>query len=138
MSAYRETTVWPVIVVAFGDRVFGVDPATGEARWEHETESTGAELFLLVTPTEIFVAARRGLTCLRYPTGEVVWSAESRAYGRPSMVLEGDRLLVGRGGEVECYTRSGQFLWHNPFKGKGAGPVALATPSSAAQADQSG
>ena len=135
MSAYREQPMPPVLVVAFNGRVFGVDLATGEARWEHNLSGVESPA-ILVTSDAIYAASERKLTCLRYPDGKRLWSVDVSAGGRATLLLEGDRIVVAHQGEVACFTRDGARTWHNAFTGKGVGVVALGTPGNVAQADQ--
>ena len=135
MQDYRTASPSPVLVVAFGSRVLGLDPARGAVVWKHELTGTASEIFLVVTPTLVVAVGYVGIACFRYPTGEKLWSADSATSGRPTVLLDGDRLFVGRMGEVECWSLSGTRLWHEPFKGFGMGPVAIGVPDRVAQAD---
>ncbi|KYF52254.1 outer membrane protein assembly factor BamB family protein [Sorangium sp. So ce854] len=141
MSEYRTTAAKPVLVAAFLDRIFGVDPVKGRVLWEHKQDgivhpSTGTAL--LITPAAIYAASVSRITCLRYPTGELLWEAKTALSGRATLLLEGDRLFVGKQGEIECFSLTGQSLWRNRFKGKGIGPVALGVPDNVAQPDDTG
>ncbi|WP_434047728.1 MULTISPECIES: outer membrane protein assembly factor BamB family protein [Sorangium] len=136
MSEYRTTAPKPVLVAAFLDHLFGVDPVTGRVLWEHKLEGMmQSSTALLITPTAIYAASFSRITCLRYPTGELLWEAKTAVSGRATLLLEGDRLFVGKQGEIECFSITGQSLWHNRFKGKGMGPVALGVPDNVAQSD---
>ncbi|KYF69456.1 outer membrane protein assembly factor BamB family protein [Sorangium cellulosum] len=136
MSEYRTTAPKPVLVAAFLDHLFGVDPVTGRMLWEHKLDGMmQSSTALLITPTTIYAASFSRITCLRYPTGELLWEAKTAVSGRATLLLEGDRLFVGKQGEIECFSITGQSLWHNRFKGKGMGPVALGVPDNVAQSD---
>ncbi|WP_433936503.1 PQQ-binding-like beta-propeller repeat protein [Sorangium cellulosum] len=136
MSEYRTTAAKPVLVAAFLDQIFGVDPVTGRVLWEHKQNGMGhSSTALLITPTAIYAATFSSIICLRYPTGELLWEAKTAVNGRATLLLEGDRLFVGKQGEIECFSVTGQSLWHNRFKGKGMGPVALGVPDNVAQSD---
>ncbi|WP_437737527.1 outer membrane protein assembly factor BamB family protein [Sorangium sp. So ce1335] len=139
MNEYRTTAAKPVLVVAFLNQVFGVDPATGRVLWEHKEDGLpNSSTALLVTPAAIYAATFSRITCLRYPTGELLWQAKTAVQGRATLLLEGDRLFVARLGEIECFSLTGQSLWHNRFKGKGMGPVALGVPDNVTQSDDTG
>jgi outer membrane protein assembly factor BamB len=127
-----------VIVAAFSGRIFGLDARNGEVIWEHELDTAGNPIALLITADAIYAATFHNLACLHYPSGRRVWSVPTRIGGRATLLLEGDRLLVGKNGEVECFTLAGESSWHNGFKGKGIGPVSLGVPGNVAQADESG
>jgi outer membrane protein assembly factor BamB len=136
MSTYRAAGPAPVLVVAFSGRIFGLDPPTGRALWEHEIDLAGNPTTLIITPSAIFAATFLNLVCLRFPTGEVLWSVPTKVTGRATAILEGDLVFVGKGGEIECFSLGGQSLWHEKFKGKGAGEVSLGVPGNVAQADE--
>ncbi|WP_437682183.1 outer membrane protein assembly factor BamB family protein [Sorangium sp. So ce131] len=136
MSQYRETAAAPVVVAAFVGQIFGVNPVTGQVVWEHKMESGGgASTALLITPEVIYAATYTSVACLRYPTGELLWQAKTVALGRATLLLEGHRLFVAKQGEIECFSLAGQSLWHNRFKGKGMGPVAMGVPHNVVQSD---
>lgn len=138
MSTYRETAHAPTLVVALSGNVFGLDPDTGTVLWEHELDQAGNPTALILTETFIYAATFRTLSCLRYPTGKLVWSVDTQETGRATLLLQGDRLLVAKAGVIECFSLSGKVLWLNGFKGKGQGEIALGYPGNVAQADQRG
>ena len=76
--------------------------------------------------------------CFRYPTGELVWTKNSSAGGRASMVVEGDLLLVAKGGKIDCYQLDGKWLWTQLLEGHGRGAIAMGVPGTWAQADDGG
>jgi len=131
---YREAAPGPVLVSAFGGRVFGLEPATGQVLWEREV-AVGTTLSLVVEPTVVYVAGGGTLAAIGYPDGALRWSAPLTVGGRAALVHEAGRLYVGASGEVECFTVDGKRLWHNEFKGKGLATVALGFPDNVAQAD---
>ncbi|AUX32111.1 MULTISPECIES: PQQ-binding-like beta-propeller repeat protein [Sorangium] len=135
MSEYRTTAAAPVLVAAFLGQIFGVDPVTGRVLWEHKQGAGYLSTALLITPAAIYAASMTNVACLRYPTGELLWEAKTATHGRATLLLEGDRLFVAKQGEIECFSVTGQSLWHNRFKGKGMGPVALGVPGNVAQSD---
>ncbi|MGK4004948.1 PQQ-binding-like beta-propeller repeat protein [Sorangium sp. So ce1036] len=136
MSEYRTTAAAPVLVAAFLGQIFGVDPVTGRVLWEHKQDGAGfSSTALLITPAAIYAATISSVVCLQYPTGELLWQAQTATQGRATLLLEGDRLFVAKQGEIECFSLTGQSLWHNRFKGKGIGPVALGVLGSVAQSD---
>jgi outer membrane protein assembly factor BamB len=136
MSTYRVAGPPPVLVAAFGGRMYGIDPPTGRILWERELDIAGNPATLLLTPDTIFAASYSNLVCLRYPTGDVLWTTAKRTVGRSTMLLEGGLIFVGTAGEMECFSLTGQSLWHEKFKGKGVGEVALGVPGNVAQADE--
>ncbi|WP_438010758.1 PQQ-binding-like beta-propeller repeat protein [Sorangium sp. So ce321] len=138
MSEYRTTAAAPVLVAAFLGRIFGVDPVTGRVLWEHKQDGAAgnSSTSLLVTPAAIYSATFSSVACLRYPTGELLWQSQTaQVHGRATLLLEGDRLFVAKGGEIQCFSLTGQSLWYNRFKGKGIGAVAMGVPDNTAQSD---
>jgi hypothetical protein len=77
------------------------------------TASCANPVSLLVTEELVYVASLENLACLRYPTGELLWSQKTHTIGLPTLVLAGDRLFVAKSGEVECFSLSGESLWHD-------------------------
>jgi outer membrane protein assembly factor BamB len=139
MTMYREGAPTPVVVLAISDRILGIDPSTGDVRWDYQIQGAGAHpLSLLITPNRIYAACAPALACLEYPTGEPLWTANV-PLGRAVLLLEGGRLYVATGaGKLDCFTLDGQHLWQNSLKGKGTGPVALGVPGNVMQADERG
>jgi outer membrane protein assembly factor BamB len=151
MGAYRDD-VTAVLVAAFGGEVFGVRRDDGRVLWKYTFPPRGDGRFasrssgvlaLLVTTDAVYAASYDGqVCCLRYPTGEKVWSVKTRITGRATLLLDAGRLFVGRKGDVECLALDGTVLWHTPFYAKGDDPVnaafgvALGVPGSVVQADE--
>jgi outer membrane protein assembly factor BamB len=136
MTTYREGAPTPVVVLAIGDRLLGIDPSTGDVRWEYQIAPGGHAVSLLMTPNTIYAACGPTLACLEYPTGEPRWTADV-PLGRAVLLLEGGRLYVATdSGKLDCFTLDGQHLWQNPLKGKGTGCVALGVPGNVMQADE--
>jgi len=135
MSMYREAAPGPVLLVAFNGQVFGVDPLTGAVKWEHSIG--GNCIRLVVTDTAVYAfSINRTLARIAYPGGELLWRVEVEG---DTILLEGERLYLGRFGVVSCHsTEGGQLLWKNRFEGKGMGEVALGFPGNQAQPDRTG
>ena len=138
MSMYRNSGPVAPLVAAFSGRVFGLDPATGRVLWEKTLDMAGNPSALVVTESFVYVATFSTLTCLRYTRGELVWTVDTHVAGRATLLLDDERLLVGKRGVVECFSLSGERLWRNDFKGKGQGAVALGYPGAVMQADDRG
>ncbi len=138
MATFSESAPTPVVVLAIADRIIGLDPGTGELRWNRKlgglSSSTTA---LLLTPNHIFAASWSKLSCLEYPSGELRWQADIPG-GRAVLVLDGGRLYVSTtSGKLDCFTIDGQHLWQNALKGMGTGSVAIGVPGNVMQADES-
>lgn len=138
---YREEEPEPqVLVVVFASRVYGMDPKTGKRLWEHDLDSPGSDngVELMLDAQMLVACTQQELFAFGYPTGTLLWRKKlAGTYsGRPVMLVSRGHLLVGRGGEVCCYTMQGELVWHDGFPGKGIGRVALALPGNVRQMDQ--
>ncbi|MEC7519869.1 MAG: PQQ-binding-like beta-propeller repeat protein [Myxococcota bacterium] len=141
-GGYRESGAEDrsILVVAFAGKVFGIAPADGSVRWEHSVAYAGA-VELQIHGGRVFASTGASLHCLDYATGRLLGKVQvpDRYKGRPSMVIEGDRLYLGSQGEVTCFRLSdGAALWTQGLEGKGLGRVALGFPGNVRQADDAG
>jgi outer membrane protein assembly factor BamB len=124
------------LVVAFGGRVFGMDPETGERLWQSEL-GVGSSVRIVPFTDGLFVYTGTTLACLDLSTGRSIWSVDVSV--GDTMLVDADRIFVGGGGEVRCYARAnGRLLWEDTFRGMGVGAVALALGTAVAQADRIG
>jgi len=71
----------------------------------------------------VFVGLNRRVIALDRADGHVVWEWKaSKGSGFVSLLLDGDRLMVGVTGYMTCLDPVyGQVVWENPLKGYGAG-----------------
>ncbi len=144
MSEHDEQS--PVLVAAFKGHVVGVDRRSGEIRWKvravsADTPDMAADTMeIAVHGDRVFAAGRRSnaLVCIAYPGGEEIGRAELSipGVGRPTMLIDGGQLFVGREGHVECFTLDGQPLWTQLFDGLNGNAVALGFPGNIRQADE--
>ena len=128
----------PVLVVAFGGRIFGLDPATGQRRWTHEMRTTGQThvVRLAVDGDHLFAAIYRDLLCLEVATGAVRWQVDA-GLACDTLLVAGGRVHAAGGGTVRTYAAAdGAPLWKDGFSGMGEGEVALALGGAVAQADR--
>jgi hypothetical protein len=125
-----------LLVTAFGGRVFGLERGNGQIRWETKVDASSAvEIFL---GDGIVIAASLSLLAfIDYATGAIRTSVPlaGSQTGRPTMLVDGEHVYVGSGGEVSCYTLHGNKVWWQPFTGKGIWDVALGLPGNVRQAD---
>ena len=124
----------PITVIAFNGHVTGVERRTGRIlwRWDHAAQ---LRCRLDFAENVVFVSLQEGVACLAYLTGVLVWWVPLPFYVG-SLVCDGDELFVAGSGEAACLDRStGAVLWHHPFKGMGAQPVAIGVPGNVAQMD---
>ncbi|AGP42107.1 hypothetical protein [Sorangium cellulosum] len=69
MSEYRTIAAAPVLVAAFRDQIFGVDPGTGRVLWEYKQAGGGfSSTALLITPAAIYAASFSRVACTAAPS----------------------------------------------------------------------
>ena len=75
----------------------------------------------------VFVGFNSRVLALHRDTGEIVWNWKSSSgSGFPSVLLDGDRLIVSVNGYTYCLDPvTGEQLWWNPLKGYGVGTASL-------------
>jgi len=133
--SYREQESTHCIVSA-GRTVSAVDLATGAALWTNSDFGNAAAGAMIVTPERVILAGWNQIGAIDARTGRTVWTSKITAYGRPALLREGDRLLVGGGGVVECFAIDGRLLWRlAPDK---ANSVAIAIGDRVAYDDREG
>jgi outer membrane protein assembly factor BamB len=131
---YRTQPETPTILVAcMGTRVVGIERLTGQRAWVHDTS---ALLTRVVVIGDRIFAAGSQVVCLRYPTGEELWTAPAPFYAH-TFLVDGEEVFIATSeGELAALaTKDGRLLWHDPFKGWGNNGIALALPGVAAQVD---
>lgn len=126
----------PILVVAFGNQVFGLDPSSGRRAWTYEAGPKGKEnpVRLVVYGARIYAVASCVLHVLEYPTGKLVTTTKVPTTHGTFTLLDG-RLYAAGHGEVACFDLEGRLLWHDAFSGHGEGAVALGVPGYFAQGD---
>jgi outer membrane protein assembly factor BamB len=130
---YREQDASYCIVSA-GRTVSAVDLATGRELWVNGDFGDAAAGAMIVSAERVYLAGWKQAGAIDARTGRTVWSAKIACFGRPALLREGDRLLVGGGGVVECFSIDGQLLWRNaPDK---ANSVAIAIGDRVAYDDR--
>jgi len=85
----------------------------------------------------IFAGLNGRVMALNRDTGQIIWewrSPKPRS-GFGSMMLDGDRLIVGFSGYLYCLeAATGRLMWQNPFTGYGVGIFSFASIRGQAQA----
>lgn len=86
----------------------------------------------------VFVGLSRKVLAIDRYTGEIVWEWKApKGSGFVSVLLDGDRLIVGASGYLYCLDPVyGQLVWENPLKGKGQGVCSLVSVHGAALSAQ--
>lgn len=135
----HRTSANEILVTAFNGRVFGVESATGRIRWEQNLEYP-AEVELAIEDGVVIAASPRKLAFIDLASGHLhaVVGIPGDYPGRPTMVVAGGFLYIGRDGSVTCMTTRGQPVWTQGFEGKGLGSVALGFAGNLRQADDRG
>ena len=136
---FREQELPPeadrsVLVVGLNGLVFGLDRDTGIMKWENKLPRGGYGPVYVAMRYGAVVASANGSRLFRldYRTGEAMWVANTSASGRATILIEQDRIIVAKGGYLDCFDHAGTAMWKQPLSGKGMGRVALGFPSNVA------
>jgi outer membrane protein assembly factor BamB len=124
----------PLVVVAIGTKLVGMNAQTGQRVWEVAAECDR----LHVEDQRVFALAINELLCLDLWAGTLLWKSKLPIGGhRASLLVHGGLVVVGGAGEVVGFAAdTGKLLWHDPFKGYGVGMVGLAAPGASAHIDR--
>jgi outer membrane protein assembly factor BamB len=130
----------PILVVAFGGRIFGMNPQTGQRVWVFEGDmvTQGAGTRLLIDDQRIYATFHQQFVVLDYLTGAVLRRAAMPGGTFGSMMIVEGRVYSAGNGAVACFSLDGALLWSDEFKGMGYGEVALGVPGYIVQQDQKG
>lgn len=134
-----DQTLPPVLVVVLGDKVFGLNPRTGEHLWRVALDPVPSGVGLgrvAVHGPHVFVLSS-ALYCLDSSSGDLRW--KSPLPGRlesGTLLLSHGLLFLGNTGEVACFdANDGKLLWQEPFKGEGLRKVSFVLGDKCAQPD---
>ena len=130
----------PILLIALSGHVAGLEPSTGEILWKNELTGGGFGAVDLATDGEIVIASAAGqrVFAIALASGQTLWCVATSAPGRATIVLEGERIFVAKGGFVDAFSRSGELLWKQGLPGLGTGRAALGFPGNLRQADDVG
>ena len=97
-----------LVVTAFSGRIHAVDRMTGAVRWRYEMGDQG-EVELAIGRGLVIGCARKTLCILDYASGRMLKSVllAGEYASRPTMLVDGEQILVGRSGELVSYTLGG-------------------------------
>jgi len=137
-AAYRDAPASPMpLIVAFGGRVFGLDPHTGARRWRVDFGTQSTVRLAPVNDTAVIVRTIGVLALIATETGAVVWRHDVKAVD--GLLVAPPYVHVAGGGEVRCHAlHDGKVLWADEFKGEGLGDVTLALGQRFTQVDRTG
>lgn len=142
MDNYRESAAEDrsILVVGFNSYLFGLSAREGTILWEQRLEGWETLEVLIHHAGRVYVTNGRELLCVDYQTGHPLHRTKvpDTYKGRPTAVIEGDRLYLGSAGEVTCFSLQCEPLWTQGFKGRGTGEVALGFRGNFRQADSKG
>lgn len=129
-----------LLLVALGGKIAALDHSSGQIRWQDDMKGGGyGEVALAAAQGRVFTSAQSAkVFCYRYASGELLWSASTSSSGRATIVVEGDRVFVSKGGEVDCFSLDGSKLWTQRLPGKGVGTAAIGFPGNIVQGDDRG
>jgi hypothetical protein len=131
-GAFRDASP-PVLVVAFGAHVIGVQPETGARLWERTLDGAYYPRLHLL-PAHVLVLSNE-LQCLELASGRTIWKAATPG---GTLLCDDRHAYVGGGGEAWAVRlQDGAVLWHDEYKGKGIADVALGICGVVAQLDRS-
>jgi hypothetical protein len=133
---YRDSPVPNHLVVAFSGRVFAMERESGNRVWAKPIAEDVVRV-QVVHDRVIAFAHGPGVSCLDIRDGAEIW--RTHLPGMPSadsLLCDEGHVFAGGSGEVFCLRiTDGHLLWHDPFKGKGAGAIAIAIHGASSQAD---
>lgn len=119
--------------------VQAIDSGSGEVAWVLNLESPKP-----MTPSvgvldgKVVVATSGQLYCIDLDGGKKLWQRPSLgASSRPTLLIDGGKIVVAGRSHSECYDAEGKQLWSAAAPAMTGGYVALATRNVAAQADVS-
>jgi outer membrane protein assembly factor BamB len=119
---YREASL--NVIVAFMGKVFALDRMTGAIKWRVELPQSIGPVELLVDDDLVVACGNQSLAFIGYADGAVrklVTRTDIARSSRPVFVADGPHLLIAANGEAACYSRDGDLVWEQGFKGEGYG-----------------
>ena len=130
--SYRDPAVAPdVMIVAFGEWIFRLDPTTGQRIWyQHISGVTTQIIRVVVVADRVLVAAASMIFCIAVEGGQLIWTAKAPVYATALAVVEGMVVIGGNGESAGFDLATGEQKWHDPFKNLGTGAVTIATRGS--------
>ncbi len=135
MSATYRTGVSPEpVLAAFNGKIFALDAVTGRRLWSWDSGVSAVVRLGLDGAGRVYALVRKQLTSLELGSGTEHWSVQVDV--GDTLLVAGGFVFVGGVGEIACFSRDGNRVWHDELKGHGIGDVALAYKGLVAQVDR--
>jgi len=119
------------LVVAVNGEIAAIDRRSGEECWRAAIHGAGlGHVALLVSGGVVYAASEEELViCLDAESGAKRWERATVAYGRATLLVDGEDLFIARGSHLECLDRStGASRWAKTVRGMGKGAASLVLP----------
>jgi outer membrane protein assembly factor BamB len=135
-----------ILVMAGDSKICGYDRTTGRLVWQYVQETKvfgltariGGAIELAIHEGRVIAALHDRLVCLDYRTGAVIGEAAlGSVHGRPTFVIDEDRMFVATRQSLDCFTLDGRRIWSAPREADSDG-AALGFPGNVRQGDERG
>ena len=126
-----------ILIVALGGSVVGLNMSDGTQAWRNNMTFGGhAWVALAVSHTRVYASASaKKLFCIDRQTGETLWAQPTTGLGRATILSVEERVIICKGGFVDCFSTDGDLLWSQSLKKLGKGVAALGLTEKVVQAD---
>ena len=126
-----------ILIVALGGSVVGLHMETGEQAWRNNMTLGGhAWVALAVASDRVYASASaKKLFCIDRQSGETLWAAPTTGLGRATLLIAEERIIICKGGLVDCFSTDGSIVWSQNLKRLGKGVAAMGLTDNVVQAD---
>ena len=126
-----------ILIVALGGSVVGLNMDDGTQVWRNSMTFGGhAWVALAVSKTRVYASASaKKLFCIDRQTGETLWAQATTGLGRATILAIEERIIICKGGFVDCFSVDGTLVWSQSVKKIGKGVAALGLTDNVVQAD---
>jgi len=125
-----------ILIVAYSAQVFGIDRMNGQIVWHQRISHTGMVVEFAIVEQVVVALCGDKLLFLDYRSGHLHKAVTLPAStARPTMLVDGQQVVIAVDGKVLCYTTTGDHVWLQPFTGHGYGTIAVGLPGNIRQAD---
>ncbi len=134
---YRTLEERSILVVGQSGTLIGLDRESGKVRWEYQLERFSVDMVTVIAGDLVLASGNEArLFCVRYSTGTPLWYEDTSAEGRATIMVDGDQILVAKGGHIDCFTLDGKPAWKRDLSKHGAVPASLGLPGNIQQGDR--